>query len=188
MVHPWGVIWGPYFPPPLNIFENKSAECSVHLYSSPCLIEFWPYHLQKYSWCNQVQTEDPNPSYPRKTIGQSICLDFSFVKNFLAWEHSIYIGTVILEHVIYFAEPHWTRLWVILGRATCTVHLISTPDQPGRNGILLSKLFWPTVRKNCSSDREKPLKFEAEGREFAKSLSSLEQFVQKTVKGHNNFW
>jgi hypothetical protein len=33
----------------------------------------------------------------------------------------------------------------------------------GRNGILLSKLFWPTVRKNCCSDREKLLKFEAEG-------------------------
>ena len=28
------------------------------------------------------------------------------------------------------------------------------------------KLFWPTVRNNCSSDREKLLKFEAEGREF----------------------
>ena len=38
-----------------------------------------------------------------------------------------------------------------------------------------------TVRKNCSSDREKLLKFEAEGREFSK-LRSLEQFIQ-TVKG-----
>ena len=28
-----------------------------------------------------------------------------------------------------------------------------------RNGILLPQLFWPTVRKNCSSDREKLLKF-----------------------------
>ena len=56
-----------------------------------------------------------------------------------------------------------------------------------RNGILLPKLFWPTVRKNCSSDREKLLKFEAEGREFAKFLRSLEQFI-KTVKGQNNFW
>ena len=45
------------------------------------------------------------------------------------------------------------------------------------NGILLPKLFWPTVRKNCSSDREKLLKF----------LRSLEQFIQ-TVKGQNNFW
>ena len=61
--------------------------------------------------------------------------------------------------------------------------------RPGKcgNGILLPKLFWPTVRKNCSTDREKLLKFEAEGREFAKVLRSLEQFIQ-TVKGQNNFW
>ena len=43
------------------------------------------------------------------------------------------------------------------------------------------------MRKNCSSDREKVLKFEAEGQEFANILRSLEQFVQ-TVKGQNNFW
>ena len=43
------------------------------------------------------------------------------------------------------------------------------------------------MRKNCSSDREKLLKFEAEGCEFTKILRSLEQFVQ-TVKGKNNFW
>ena len=39
-------------------------------------------------------------------------------------------------------------------------------------GILLPKLFWPTVRKNCSGAREKLLKFEAEGREFANFLRS----------------
>ena len=55
------------------------------------------------------------------------------------------------------------------------------------HGILLPELFWPTVRKNCSRDRETLLKFEAEGREFAKILRSLPQFVQ-TVKGQNNFW
>ena len=43
-----------------------------------------------------------------------------------------------------------------------------------------------TVWKNCSSDQEKLLKFEAEGREFAKILRSLEHFVL-TVKGQNNF-
>ena len=31
------------------------------------------------------------------------------------------------------------------------------------NGILFQKLFRPTLRKNCSSDRDKLLKFEAEG-------------------------
>ena len=42
------------------------------------------------------------------------------------------------------------------------------------------------MRKKCSSDREKLLKFGAEGREFSKFLRSLEQFIQ-AVKGQNNF-
>ena len=42
------------------------------------------------------------------------------------------------------------------------------------------------MRRNCSNDREKLFKFEAEGREFAKFFISLEQFIQ-TVKGQNNF-
>ena len=54
-------------------------------------------------------------------------------------------------------------------------------------GILLPNFFWPVVRKNCSSDREKLLKFQAEGQEFAKNFRLVEQFIQ-TVKGQNNFW
>ena len=54
-------------------------------------------------------------------------------------------------------------------------------------GTLLPKLLYPTVRKNCSSDQEIILKFEAEGLEFAKFLRSLEQFIQ-IVEGQNNFW
>ena len=42
------------------------------------------------------------------------------------------------------------------------------------------------MRKKNSSDQEKLLKFEAEGREFSKILRSVEQFIQ-TVKGQNNF-
>ena len=41
--------------------------------------------------------------------------------------------------------------------------------------------------ENCSTDREKRLKFEAEGWEFTKFLGSIEQFIQ-TVKRQNNFW
>ena len=41
------------------------------------------------------------------------------------------------------------------------------------------------MRKNCSSDREKILKFEAEGREFAKFLRLLEQFF--LTVGQNYF-
>ena len=54
------------------------------------------------------------------------------------------------------------------------------------NGILLPKLFRPTVRENCSSDGKKLLKFEAEGREFQKVLRSLEQFI-RAVKSPTNF-
>ena len=48
-------------------------------------------------------------------------------------------------------------------------------------------VFCYCEKKKWSSDRENVLKFEAEGREFAKFLRSLEQFVQ-TVKGQINFW
>ena len=41
-----------------------------------------------------------------------------------------------------------------------------------------SDLLW---EKNCFIEREKLLKFEAEGREFSKILKSLEEFIQ-TVK------
>ena len=43
------------------------------------------------------------------------------------------------------------------------------------------------MRKKSSSDREKLLKFEAEGREFAQFLRPLEQFIE-TVKGQKNIW
>ena len=51
----------------------------------------------------------------------------------------------------------------------------------------VTKIVLTYCEKNCSSDREKLLKFEAEGREFAKFLRSLEQSIQ-TVKGQKNFW
>ena len=56
-----------------------------------------------------------------------------------------------------------------------------------RNVILLPQLFWSTVRKNWSNDREKLMKLKATGQEFANVLRSLEWFIQ-TIKGQNNFW
>ena len=44
-IHPRCVIWVAFFPPPVDIFSKKSAECSVHLYSSPCLIFHFKSHL-----------------------------------------------------------------------------------------------------------------------------------------------
>ena len=55
------------------------------------------------------------------------------------------------------------------------------PADACRNGILLPKLFWPTVRKNCSSD------WENFWNSKLKAERSLKQFVW-TVKGQNSFW
>ena len=74
-----------------------------------------------------------------------------------------------------------------LNQLLCKYFLSNTHKIWSNNGILLPKLFGPTVRKNGSSDREILLKFETEDREFAKILRSLEQCIQ-TVKGQNNFW
>ena len=51
------------------------------------------------------------------------------------------------------------------------------------NGYPLFLIFF---EKKCSSSRENLLKLGAEGREFAKMLRSLDQFIQ-TMTGQNNF-
>ena len=43
------------------------------------------------------------------------------------------------------------------------------------------------MRKNCSSDREKLLRFEGEGREFAKMLSSLELLIYSNSERSEQF-
>ena len=58
---------------------------------------------------------------------------------------------------------------------------------PNQQWYFVTKIVLTYCEKKKSRDREKLLKFEAEGREFAKILISLEQFIQ-TVKGQNNFW
>ena len=42
------------------------------------------------------------------------------------------------------------------------------------------------MRKNCSSDREKLLKFEAEGQEFKNFSRSLEQFIQAVKRSEQS--
>ena len=57
----------------------------------------------------------------------------------------------------------------------------------GRKWYFVTKFVLTYCENFFSSDREKLLKFDAEGWEFAKFLISLEQYIQ-TVKGLNNFW
>ena len=51
----------------------------------------------------------------------------------------------------------------------------------------VTKIVLPTVRKKCSSDREKLLKFEAEGQEFAKILRSLNKTIYSNSERSEQF-
>ena len=56
------------------------------------------------------------------------------------------------------------KIWLVPVLAKqCTIFKIKIKTAKKKSGILLPKLFRPTVRKNCSNDQEKRLKFEAEG-------------------------
>ena len=74
--------------------------------------------------------------------------------------------------------------WLFLSITDITE--IFFPSQ--NNGIFLSKFFWPNVIKNCSSDRKKKLKYEAEGREFAKFTVIWEESIELPFKGKNYLW
>ena len=69
------------------------------------------------------------------------------------------------------AQPWYLiRYWMIgkrLFENSPHFDLLIITDFYSINGILLSKLFWPTVRKKCYSDREKLLKFKVEGQKFS---------------------
>ena len=95
--------------------------------------------------------------------------------KWLVWN---FFGNLIRSEQEYF----FYKKWFSYNETSCfdskqNKFCLGIQPQKARNGILLPKLFWPTVRKKCSSDWEKLLKFEAEGREFAKFLRSLEQFM-----------
>ena len=55
-----------------------------------------------------------------------------------------------------------------------------------KNGILLPKLFWPTVKKIVLEIENNFLDFEAEGQKFAKKSSSLKHFA-RTLIGQYKF-
>ena len=96
---------------------------------------------------------------PEIVWNREVKISFYFACSFLLNFFFLFLLFVICFHTYHYIDIE------------VTYDKIKTPWI--RNGILSPKLFRPTVRKTCSSDREKPLKFEAEGREFAKFLRSL---------------
>ena len=66
---------------------------------------------------------------------------------------------------------------MVIGYRLATNMKISTRMLLKNDWYFVTKTVLTYCEKNCSSDREKLLKFKAEGQEFAKSLK-LEQFKQ----------
>ena len=107
------------------------------------------------------------------------------VTTFMTWFTQI--DSTILQWGKSFIKSDFDFRKIFMDKTTTDFRPLFHIGIIGMVGILLPKLFWPTVRKNCSSDREKLLKFEAKDWEFAKCLRSLDLFLQ-TVKGQNNCW
>ena len=95
-------------------------------------------------------------------------ISFCFHKIIDMWEPGLYVQLTPGKRLDIFS------FYIAITTSSCIKH-------SSRNGILLPKLFWPTVRKNCLVIVKKKLKLEAEGWEFAKILRSPKQFFQ-TVK------
>ena len=72
-----------------------------------------------------------------------------------------------------FAHRRWSPFHFLEHNVREISKIVSFSGQG--NGILLPKLFW-------ASDREKVLKLEVEGHEFANFLRSVDQFKQSKVR------
>ena len=131
--------------------------------------------------CNNLSFKNSN--FASGLIGN--CL----LDNFSSWQLPWKIGWHLSTTAAWREKCliYWFWLYKVVKDYFFFQIFVAFSEYLNLNGILLPKLFWPTVRKNCSSDREKLFKFKTEGQEFAKFLKSLEQFIQ-TVKGQNNFW
>ena len=103
------------------------------------------------------------------------------------WNFFIYIQFLPLKLVFFWTKSR-KNIYGSFFHSFCATDLNFVNKNNGRTMVFCyqnySDLLW---EKKCSSDREKLVKFKAEGWEFARFLRSLEQFIQ-TVKGQNNFW
>ena len=134
---------------------------------------------------SELPLKCPEVTYPRWLKGCLILLRIKWGLNTFGFKCFsglciCYLSDFILNDRQQNTKRRWKRRW----QKFRTYEAVCSCEQPK---MVFCKLFWPTVRKSCSSDREKHLKFEAEGRGFSKFLRLLKQFIQ-TVNGQNIFW
>ena len=138
-----------------------------------------------------------------QTHFQGICcfflilrINFSVCWIWLNWDE------IVIAWLYYFFTNFWTIFFSSTGFRPEIVKMCehsSMPSKENRQTLMFSATFPSEVQQLALGEWdgillskpdllwEKILKFEAEGREFAKFLRSVEEFIQ-TVKGRNNFW
>ena len=151
---------------------------------------FSTVHNEKFKF-SQILLGDNNATYLCSRIIPTLPTSFSMIRWLCSKLETTYGKKFPTQRPLRLSEAIsiiLVEIWKAFSSHMLEKNYDGLKNSKKRNGILfmLQKLFWPTVRKNCSSDREKLSRFEAEGREFAKILKSVKQFVQ-TVKVQNNF-
>ena len=116
-----------------------------------------------------------------------------YFKKYIFWQLTLgkYLGS---DLIVIGMEDEQTSSWSFL---QVQIHTKSRSKPHAKNPYdprliwgpwyFVSKIAPIFCEKNCCSDSEKLLKFEAEGWEFGNILRSLEEFIGM-VKGQNNFW
>ena len=157
-------------------FVKFLVETQLHINDNAILERNWPYYARRGSWC-WTKCNFPKPGAVK--VGHTILAYLPFIYLLLIllcsflwlnyyheyWSQTSRQMQIKINHYWYsFKGRHKGGLFL----ESCFIGDWSKHRAPyfEKNGILLPKLFWSTVRKNCSIDREKLLKFEAEGREF----------------------
>ena len=127
-------------------------------------------------------------------IFSTILLYLSQVSNKVLCNQHLHFGCTVsnsdfLWYSFLATENQWCAhcTLVFTKQQVSNHHLLSNTLLYKDRWYVLHILFPKLLRKNCSSYREKLLKFEDEGREFAKNLRSLEQFI-RTLNGQNLVW
>ena len=107
-------------------------------------------------------------------------------KVFNDWDLTRFVCKIILELTNWCFFLHKNT---ILGKKNVMLmaYIFSSTQLNEARVFCYQNCFDLLWEQNWSSEWEKLFKFKAEGREFAKFLRLLEQFIQ-TMKGHINFW
>ena len=129
------------------------------------LFWIWPYVL----WPLVTVHKSEETIQGRKLFAEISVVFYDFLLPMC--NHVSSMQLALLKENATMHEKGWTDLKKVKNKIRVNWYGISKLcARVSKNGILLPKLFWPTVRKNCSSGRENLLKFEAESQEFKKSF------------------